>query len=72
MGLLIMGMPAGLKKATNYYNRIEAWNDWNRLAKQLQDAGMDALVEKYQPKPDAGWRTIDKQRHELEAELGKE
>lgn len=64
-----MGMPRGLKKATNYYNKIEAWQDWNRVAQQAQDAGKGELVEKYQPKPDAGWRTIDKQRHRLEAEL---
>jgi hypothetical protein len=64
-----MGMPRGLIKATAYYNKIEAWKDWKRVAQQAIDAGASDLVDKYQPEADAGWRTIDKCRHKLEAEL---
>lgn len=67
-----MGMPRGLIKATNFYNKIEAWNDWRLVAQQAVLVGKGELVEKYQPKPDAGWRTIDKQRRKLEVGLAKE
>jgi len=50
-------MSKGLNIATNYYNRIQAWRDWQRLADQCDSD----LVDLYQPPEDAGWRTIDKQ-----------
>lgn len=64
-------MPRGLIKATNYYNKIEAWKDWNRLADQAVAAGKTELALKHRPPDNAGWRTIDKQRHKLEAELAQ-
>lgn len=64
-----MGMPRGLIKATNYYNKIEAWNDWRNMAQRAMDADKADLVAKYEPKPDAGWRTIDKCKAKLRAEL---
>ena len=64
-----MGMPRGLIRATNYYNKIEAWNDWRKMAQRAIDAGKAELAEKYQPKPDAGWRTIDKCIAKVRAEL---
>ena len=33
-------MPAGLNKATNYYNKIEAWRDWREIAKQAESLGL--------------------------------
>jgi hypothetical protein len=55
-----MSMPKGLAKATNYYNRLEAWRDWNKLATKVSNAGKSDLVEKYRPAEDAGWRKVDK------------
>lgn len=52
-------MPRGLAKITNYYNRLEAWRDWE---KALALAGNVKLadVERIAPKPEYGWRKIDK------------
>lgn len=55
-----MGIPFGLIKATNYYNRIEAWKDWNGLTERVCEAGYFDLIEKYRPDKDVGWRKIDK------------
>ena len=64
-----MGMPMGLAKATNYYNKLEAWKDWLHLAKQAHAAGQTLLVRKYQPADNAGWKTIDKRLAALRADL---
>lgn len=53
-------MPRGISRINNYYNRIEAWNDWNRFAAQATADGHGELVERHQPATDAGWRKIDK------------
>lgn len=53
-------MPRGLAKATNYYNRLEALRDWNRLATEVSNAGMSDLAAKYRPNDGDGWRKIDK------------
>ena len=55
-----MSMPKGLAKATNYYNRLEAQCDWNKLATDVSNAGRLDLVDKFRPNEDAGWRKIDK------------
>lgn len=55
-------MPKGLNIATNYYNRIEAWKDWQRLARQYPE-----LAKQFQPAQDAGWKTIDRQIAKLRA-----
>ena len=47
-------------RITNYYNRQEAWLDWLHLAKQAHMASRHDLVAKFQPKDNAGWKTIDK------------
>lgn len=47
-------------RINNYYNRIEAWNDWRRIAAQVKAAGFPELVEKHQPLENAGWRKIDR------------
>jgi hypothetical protein len=56
-----MSMPYGLKKATNYYQRIEAWKDWRALFEEAKKRGLfDQAILLYPPDT-AGWRTIDKQ-----------
>lgn len=58
-------MSAGLLKASNYYNRQQAWQDWGRIAGQARRNGYDDLVDKYSPSSDAGWRRIDKAIYQL-------
>jgi hypothetical protein len=64
-----MGMPKGFAKATNYYNRLEAWNDWRKLAAQATQAGFGELVTRHQPPEGAGWRRVDKHIARLKAAL---
>lgn len=52
-------------RINNYYNRIEARKDWNKLAEQAKAAGLADYVEKLQPPADAGWRLIDKRIGQL-------
>ena len=47
-------------RINNYYNKQEAWKDWLHLAKQAHMANQTALVRKFQPANNAGWKTIDK------------
>lgn len=47
-------------RINNYYNRNEAWLDWLHLAKQAHMANQTALVKKFHPADNAGWKTIDK------------
>ena len=53
-------MTAGLNKATNYYNHLEAWRDWRKLAGLIIKAGREDLVIKHAPLETFGWRKIDK------------
>jgi len=53
-------MSTGLLKASNYYNRQQAWRDWGRIAGKARLDGYDDLVDRYSPPADAGWRKIDK------------
>jgi rubrerythrin len=53
-------MPRGLTKATNYYQKIEAWRDWNAMAKKIAHEGYGDLVLDNTPPDGAGWRTVDK------------
>jgi len=47
-------------RINNYYNRIQAQADFDKLAKRLSHAGYSGLVEKHMPPEGAGWRKIDK------------
>jgi len=47
-------------RINNYYNRIEAVKDWNRLATEVSEAGYAELARKHKPANDAGWKRIDK------------
>ena len=56
-----MGMPKGLAKATNYYNRLEALRDWQRVCQDARKIGMsEEEIGQYAPPDGAGWKTIDK------------
>jgi len=61
--------PRGLIKLTAVANNIEAWRDWYRIAEQAEHNGNGALVIRYAPSGNAGWRTIDKARKQLQAAL---
>jgi hypothetical protein len=58
-----------LARLTNAANRIEARRDWNALADKAKAAGLDADVNRLQPPPTAGWRTIDKRIARLRERL---
>jgi len=47
-------------RINNYYNRIEAVKDWNKLAAEILKTDHWRLVWKYKPADNAGWRKIDK------------
>lgn len=65
-------MPRGISRINNYYNRIEAWTDWTRIAQQAEEAGRKDLAIDYAPDGDAGWRIIDKAIAAVRAELKKQ
>jgi hypothetical protein len=48
-------MMRNFARINNYYNRLEAWKDWNALAQKYPDR-----AKQFQPPEDASWRTIDK------------
>lgn len=53
-------MPYGLKKATNYYNKLEAWRDWQVTAKKALAAGMpEEMINSIAPAEFWPWRKID-------------
>lgn len=58
-------------RINNYYNRLEAVNDWLKLCREVVAAGKGDLAVKHAPPEGAGWRKIDKHiaalRKEFEA-----
>ena len=63
----------GLWKLTGIANTLQAWDDWNALACQAVDAGMDADdVDAISPSPRDGWRKIDKCIGKLRGKLERE
>lgn len=59
----------GLIKLTAVANNLEAMRDWKRVAEEAERNGHGALVLKHCPSGAAGWRTIDKARKALLADL---
>jgi hypothetical protein len=51
-------------RINNYYNRIEAWKDWNALA-----AKHPRLAKQFAPPKNSGWRKVDKSILALRAAL---
>lgn len=64
--------PRGLIKLTAIANNIEAWREWRQVEAEARALGLHDLADKYLPIDTAGWRTIDKQRRKLEAELRRQ
>jgi hypothetical protein len=62
-------MSYGLLKASNYYNKLEAWRDWKSLAVVAQRRGLEHLVLELAPMTNWGWRKIDAQTAKLRAAL---
>lgn len=52
-------------RINNYYNKIAAIEDWEKLAKQAQDLGLSEAVERFRYGSTDGWRKIDKQAAKL-------
>lgn len=53
----------GLMKVHHAAQTQAAWRDWRRLAAEARAMGIDPTP--FEPKPDAGWRTIDHQYDRL-------
>jgi hypothetical protein len=62
---IIMSCPAGLKKATNYYNKLEAWKAWKNMARQATLIGLSDAVLELAPSPSDSWKKIDAQTVKL-------
>jgi hypothetical protein len=72
MGETMMGMPRGLIKLTAVANTLQAWKDWEKLACEAADAGMeDYQISDCEPNPQDGWRKIDKCIANLRAKLAQ-
>jgi hypothetical protein len=52
-------MPYGLNKATNYYNKIEAWKDWEKAYTLAQSLGLQNVADSFRPFPYWPWKKID-------------
>jgi hypothetical protein len=65
-----MGMPRGLAKITNYYNRLEAQRDWEKAVLAAGNVPIAEIVA-VAPKPEYGWRRIDKCTAKLKALIAK-
>lgn len=53
-------MPAGLNKATNYYNKLEALRDWRCTVAEAESLGLGEEARRVAPADHFGWRRIDK------------
>lgn len=61
----------GLVKLTAIANNIAAREDWIKAAATAIAYGYGDIVAELKPDDDAGWRQIDKARHELEARISR-
>ncbi len=53
-------MPYGLTKATNYYNKLEAWKLWRSTQKEALAKGFTDQAIDLAPRTNDSWRRIDK------------
>lgn len=58
-------MPYGLNKATNYYNKLEAWRDWKAVEKQALSLGLQDKAFELAPANFWPWKKIDAQTAKL-------
>lgn len=58
-------------RINSHYNKIAAWEDWRRLASQVQAAGYGDLVRKLEPPAGASYQVIDGQTAKLRAAFEK-
>jgi len=63
-------MKAGLIKLTAVANTLQAWEDWEKLACEAVDLGMEEQ-EIDDPPPQAGWRAIDKHIAKLRKQIDR-
>jgi hypothetical protein len=61
-----MSMPRGLKIASNYYNKLEAWRDWRRVQEIAEYFELNDEIKKLMPEVNASFKQIDAQRHKLQ------
>jgi hypothetical protein len=67
-----MGMPRGLIKLTSVANTLQAREDWEKLACEAVDAGMeDYQISACAPNPQDGGRKIDKCIAKLRGKLAQ-
>lgn len=65
-----MGMPRGLIKATHAASTIAAWENWEKLACQAVNMGMEEhILLKYTPFPKDRHQKIDKCITRLRAKM---
>lgn len=50
----------GLRKATNYWNRVAAWDDWEAQRLIAMQLGFLDLIDEHKPPKDASWRVMNK------------
>lgn len=58
-----------LNRMTNYWNKVEAWKDWERAATDAREIGIGGDAKELQPKDGASWRAIDKATRLLRARI---
>ena len=63
-------MSRGLAKLNGIANTLQAWEDYEKLACEAVDLGLEDY-EIDAPPPQAGWRTIDKHIAKLRAKMEK-
>jgi hypothetical protein len=60
-----MGCPSGLKKASNYFNKLESWRDWSYAKKIAIYCHMHNEVIEFCPRVSDGVTKIDKATRRL-------
>ena len=58
-------MPYGLNKATNYYNKLEAWRDWKTTFEAARCLGLEQQAIDLAPMANWSWKKIDAQTTKL-------
>jgi hypothetical protein len=59
-------------RINSYYNRIEAWKDFEHAFQQAIRQGLEQQARQLRPAEDAGWRKIDAQTRKVRALIERE